>query len=454
MLDFFEVIRRALNGPYYSEHDFDMKVVVPKLRQVVKKYGIRWDGQTPIPNDDKLADDVFQAALELCAETGAYCTDTSRVIRFTKEELLEGLRDAPASPVFGEGRDRKTMVGRKPESSIPPWCYVGAGGATCSSEDVFVRLVEGYGRNPLSDSITCPTLTKINGMDIVTGSPLELLACIRSVELARAALRRAQRPGLPIMNSVATAVTDTAKIAASEFGLRDSDCWVLGFAAEFKVAFPRMNEVAYILSRGGQLLGEAGPILGGYAGGPEGVAVVGVAYLLYAILILRASCHLNVPVDLRGCSSSRPLLWSQSVATQAISRNSHLPLLYYTYCAAGPMTEMNLREIAAGMITGVVSGGNIEFGGVGAAKNTDHLSPVEPRFATEVAHAAVGMSRVEANEIVKKLLVTYEDKLLDPPKGTRFQESHDWDSITPCQEYKDLVGRVKEELASYGLKIN
>ena len=40
MLDFFEIIRRALNGPYYSEQDFDMKVVVPKLRQVVKKYGI------------------------------------------------------------------------------------------------------------------------------------------------------------------------------------------------------------------------------------------------------------------------------------------------------------------------------------------------------------------------------------------------------------------------------
>ena len=139
MISFFEVIRRALNGPYYSERDFDMKVVVPRLRAVVKKYGIRFDPQNPIPHDDKLADDVFQAALELCVETGTYCTDTSRVIRFTKEELLEGLQDAPSAPVFGEGRDRKAMLGRKPESSIPPWCYVGSGGATCSSEDVYVR---------------------------------------------------------------------------------------------------------------------------------------------------------------------------------------------------------------------------------------------------------------------------------------------------------------------------
>jgi methylamine--corrinoid protein Co-methyltransferase len=451
MIDFFEVIRRALNGPYFSEQDFDMKVVVPKLREVVKRYGLRCDPDNPVPNDDQLADDVFQAALDLCVETGVYCTDTSRVIRFSREELLEGLRDAPSAPQFGEGRDRKTMLGRKPDSSLPPWCYVGAGGAICSSEEVYVRLVEGYGRNPLTDSVTCPTLTKINGMEVVAGSPLEMLACIRSVELGRAALRRAQRPGLPIMNSIATAVTDAGKITGSEFGLRDSDCWVVGFAAEFKVAFQRLNEVAYILARGGQILGECGPILGGYAGGPEGVAVVSTAYLLPSILVLRASAHLTFPLHLRGWNSSRQLLWSQSLASQAISRNSHLPQLWYTYCAAGPMTEMNLYEIATGMITGVVSGGNIEFGGVGAARNVDHLSPMEPRFATEVAHAAAGMSRAEANEIVKVLVTRYEERLFDPPKGTPFQESHDWDSIQPCQEYVELYERIKTELAGLGL---
>ena len=79
------------------------------------------------------------------------------------------------------------------------------------------------------------------------------------------------------------------------------------------------------------------------------------------------------------------------------------------------------------------------------------MSPVEPRFASEVAHAAVGMSRAEANGIVKRLLADYEDQLLGPPKGTPFQESHDWDSIRPCQEYVELVGRMKAELTGYGL---
>lgn len=451
MVTFFEIVRRALNGPYRTEKDFDLKVMVPKLREVVEKYEIQYDSEDAIPMDDRMADRVFEAALELCAETGCYCTDTSRVIQFTPEEIMAALKEAPANPKFGEGRDRKAMVGRQPESDVPPWCYVGAGGATCTDQDVYVRLVEGYGRNPLADSITCPNMATINGMRAQVGSPLELLACIRSVELGRIALRRAQRPGLPIMNSISNAVTDTGKIGGSEFGLRDSDCWVVGFAAEFKLSMERLNEVAYILARGGQVMGESGPILGGYAGGPEGVAVVTTAYHMFSILVLRASCHLTFPMDLRGWSTSQKLLWTQSLATQAITRNSHMPHLWYTYTAAGPMTEMNLYEIAAGNIVGVVSGGNIEFGGVGAARNIDYLTPMEPRFATEVAHAAAGMSRVQGNEIANKLLDKYEDRLGQAPKGTRFQECYDWDSIEPKQEYVELYEAVKDELASYGL---
>jgi len=453
MIDFFDVIKRALNGPYYSEQDFTLKIMVPKLKAVIKKYGIRYDPATPIPSNDQLADDVFRAGLELCAEIGCYCKDTSRVIRFTVDEIEEALRDAPSQPFFGEGRDRKAMLARKPESSDPPYCYVGAGGSVVTSEDVFVRLVEGYGRNPLSDSITCPALTKINGMEIVAGSPLELLACIRAVELGRAALRRAQRPGLPIMNSIATGVTATGKIGGSAFGLRDTDCWVVGFTSPLKVQFERMNEVAYLLARGAQLVGEASEPIGGFAGGPEGVAVISVVYHILSILVLRSSVHLTFPIDIRyGCNTSWEIMWPISIAAQAISRNSHHPILNLAYTAAGPMTEMCLYEIAATMTAFVASGGNIEFGGVAKGTSMDRFTPMEPRFATEVAHAAAGLSRDQANEIVKTLIPKYKDLLSNPPKGAKFQECFDWDSIQPCQEYIELHGQIKTELAGYGLK--
>jgi len=453
MVNYFEVIRRALNGPYYSEKDFAMKVVVPKLREVVEKYDIRYDPMNPIPDDDKLADDVFQAGLELTVATGAYCNDTSRVMQFTKQEILEGLRDAPSAPVFGEGADERTMRARRPESADPPYCFLGAGGGIATTEDVYVRLVEGYGRNPLINSVTCPTITLINGMTVQAGSPLELLACIRSVELGRAALRRAQRPGLPIMNSIASSVTAMGKIGGSAFGLRNTDGWVIGFTAPLQVPFARMNEVAYVLARGGQVVGESGPIMGGYAGGPAGTAVINVAYHLLAILVLRSSAHLTFPIDFRyGCNTSREIMWPISISAQAISRNSPLPLLNLTYVAAGPMTEMSLYEIAATQIGRIASGGNIEFGGVAKAIKLDHLTPMEPMFASEVAHAAAGMTRAEANEMVNKLLPKYVDRLTNPPLGKKFQECYDWGSIEPCQEFVELYGRVKEELTGMGLK--
>jgi len=148
MLDFFEINKRAMNGPYCTERDFDMNIFVPKLREVVKKYGIIYQPGTPINEDDDLADRVFQAALDLCVETGVFVTDTSRIIKCTREEFLEALREAPSAPEFGEGADRKTMLGRKPESDAPPWCFVGAGGATVSNEDVSVPSRGGLRAHP------------------------------------------------------------------------------------------------------------------------------------------------------------------------------------------------------------------------------------------------------------------------------------------------------------------
>ena len=36
MIDFFEIIRRALDGPYSAEQDFALKILVPKLTALLK----------------------------------------------------------------------------------------------------------------------------------------------------------------------------------------------------------------------------------------------------------------------------------------------------------------------------------------------------------------------------------------------------------------------------------
>ena len=452
MVSFIEIIDRALKGPFCSEKDFDLKVFFPRLREVIKKYEIKYDPENPIPSDNDLADRVFKAGVEFYADVGTYCADTERIIRFTEEEIEEALVTAPSAPVFGEGKEAKALVARKPESDIPPWCFLGATGAIVSCGDIFLSLIQGYGLIPLANSITTPTIATLNGIPIRAGSPLEILSGIRTVTLAREGLRRAGRPGLPIMNSISVG-SDTAKIAGSQFGLRPSDGWLIGSMAEMKVNFERLNEIAYVASLGGHVVAETSPMLGGYCGGPEGVAVTNAAYHIQSILVFCGACQDSFPFHHKySCNTGRDILWAISVSNQAISRNSHFPLLTITLIAAGPMTEMHFYETAAHVITTIVSGGSIEAGS--AAKNVciDHITPMEPLWASEIAHGVIGMKRTEANEIVKRLLPKYENNLDNPPKGKKYQECYSIKTLEPSREHMELYSNVKKELAGYGLK--
>jgi len=452
MISFIGMIERALKGPFSSEEDFDLNVFVPKLREVIKKYEIKYDPENPIPSDNDLADRIFQAGLEFYANVGTYCTDTQRIIKFTRAEIEEALVTAPSAPVFGEGKDAKALVARRPESDTPPWCFLGATGAIVSCGEIFLSLLEGYGLNPLADSITIPTLTTLNGVQIRADSPLEILSGITTVTLAREGLRRAGRPGLSIMNCVSVG-SDAAKIAGSQFGLRPSDGWLIASVSEMKVNFERLNEIAYVKSLGGHVNAVSSPMLGGFCGGPEGAAVASVAYHIQSILVFRGSCHDSSILHFKySCNTGRDVLWATSMTNQAISRNSHFPLLTCTVIASGPMTEMHFYENAAQVITATVSGGSTEAGS--AAKNVlmDHVTPMEPLFASEVAHAVVGMKRNEANEIVNRLLRKYENDLDDPPKGKKFQECYNIGTLEPSREYTELYRKMKNELSDYGLK--
>ncbi len=457
MVTFLDAVNRAITGKPCSEKDYDLRIFATKLRELIKEYDIKYDPESSVISDDSLADDVFRAAIDLYREVGVYCKDTERIIRFDESEIKEGLKNAPSQASFGEGKDTKIMVPRKPEDKTPPWCFIGAGGAPVTSEEVLLSLVQGYGSIPLADSITTPALTSVDGIRIRTSSPLEIYGAIRNAVLAREALRRVGRPGLPIMNALATAESAPSLIAAlhPQYGLRPSDGYLLAALAELKVDFDRLNKACALLNLGGRIVGEAGPVFGGYCGGPEGTAITSAAYHILGVLVYQATCNLVFPIHLKHrCSTAPGLSWVISTYGQAISRNTHLLSLNLTYTAAGPCTEMVLHEIAARVITAVISGLSIEAVGVAKAIHEDYLTPIEPRFAAEVAHAtaASGIKREDANEIVKHLESLYKDKLTDPPSGTRYQECFDMKTGQPSPRCLETYNKVKRELEELGLE--
>jgi hypothetical protein len=388
------------------------------------------------------------------AEVGVFCVDSERIIEFTPAELEQALQGAPRNIVVGEGKDARIFPVRRPDSDIPPFCSLGAAGCPVDSEPVLLSLMHAYAELPYTDAVPTPALGRVNGRAIVAGSPLEIEGCIRNMHLAKDATRRAGRPGLCIANLVATGVRAAGHIAGHCMGASKGDMMEIGGFAEMKIDFDILSKIAYMETRGCPILGETGPVLGGYCGGPEGTAVTLSAYHLFAILVLRASVHHPFAVHFSTQTSTpRDVLWARALANQAITRNSHVPTLNVGIITAGPATGMGLYETAAYVATTVASGGSIEAVGAAQSTHPDYLSPMEPLFAGEVAHAVAGMNRQEVNRVVLSLLEKYEDRLHTPPLGKKYQECFDMASRQPHKETLGFYFEARRELEAMGAAI-
>jgi methylamine---corrinoid protein Co-methyltransferase len=455
MLSNLEIYRRATTGEICTERDFDLKRFIPTVRRLVKKHGITCDRATPVPADDDLAERVWQAGRELFLEVGVYCVDTERLIRFDELEVDQALAHAPRPVILGTGQHAKAIPVRRPECSTLPFFSLGACGAGVTSDDVFMSLTQAYCELPYTDAIASPALTQVDGMTIVAGSPLEVEGCVRTVVMTREATRRANRSGLGISNTVPTGVKAQGHIAGNAAAADQYDMMEIGGTAEFKIDFDSLSKIAYMQGRGRTILGETGPVLGGYAGGPEGCAITLAAYHFFALLVLRASVQhpFTSHFQTQSCTS-REAIWLRSVALQAITSHSDVPCLESGTYAAGPATEMSLYEAAAMSAPCVVSGGSVESGPTARATHLDHLAPMTNLFAAEVGRAVAGMSRRDVNAIVVKLLDAYEDRLADPPFGARYQDCYDMASRQPKAEALSVYRRARAGLVEMGLQFS
>jgi methylamine--corrinoid protein Co-methyltransferase len=296
-MDILECSNRFNSGRAIAEEEFDLEFVYPKMVEVIKKYEIRYDPQRPVPDDDGLADRVFEAAVEFLSEVGIYCMDIQRVGRFEREEILESVKGDRPKCLFGEGDDAKVWKPRRPDDSdTPPWCNVGTG-IISTTEELMMKRVEGYAAIGRADSMVIPALSKYKGSNISPGQPSEILGSIHDIKLAREAMQRAGRPGLAILNVVPTSGTVQGTIATSypAFGTRLSDGWYVAVYPEFKVTLDMLSKIAFLKEIGANYASECSSILGGHVGGVEGVAVASAAYSVFATLIYDAGnqCKLS-----------------------------------------------------------------------------------------------------------------------------------------------------------------
>jgi len=454
MIGFWDVYKRSEAGPFVKEQEFDRQVGAVAAR-LVAEHEIHFDPQQVIPSDDALADRVFAAGLALFLELGIYCRDTSRLIKFSPEEVRWALQHAPRTVTYGQGPDQRVMRHRSVEDPLPPFCLNTPVGCTVA-EERFVAMVQSYAQEPLSDTFSSAFSQTVGGRPIKSGTPQEVEAAIWNVVKLREAARAAGRPLIGIHNLISNAEKTDATLAAiqEEFGAHPNDGLGVAAIAEMKADYERMKKVVFLDHKGFNRYGLYGPIMGGYAGGPEATAIVHVAHHFLGLLAFGAQWHDGFPLHLmQGCNSTRDLLWLISITGQALTRNTHLLIGVSPFTAAGPCTEMVVHEIAAVVLAATVSGLHLNLAAVARNKLPERSSGMEARIGAETAHRIAGqrITRARANEIVHRILGTYEAEIPKAPNGKRFDECYDLKTVRPTQEYLDVYERCKERLTGFGL---
>jgi methylamine--corrinoid protein Co-methyltransferase len=449
-----DVLDRAASGPFVDEKEFDLKIVAGGVARMLRKYGIRFNPDQLIQRDDDLNDRLFQAAVEFLEETGVYHKNAQRLMKFSRREIEEALRWAPAEIPFGEGPDARVMRTRAVEDPRPPQVSGGPIG-TPLSEDQWLPIMQSYWQEPIIDLVVPGTLSTCYGREVRSGTPWELLASWQEARLGLEAARRAGRPGVARM-CVEMAISDVGHLSAiGRGGFAPTDVQVVAMIGEMKTGDELLNKVAHSIQQNGVLLGFYNPILGGLAGPSEGVALLIVAGFLAMSLIYMPASVESCPTHPFNFNSTDPqILRAVSAAAAAVSRNTHLLIEFMTSPVSGPGTESLLYECTAMATVASVCGAGRVLGvrsAVGVAEN--HCTGLEARFNGEVAHAAAGLSREQADEIAKRAVVEYELVIAAGPVGLPFAELYDPVALRPTPEWLAVYDRAKERVAGWGLPL-
>ncbi len=449
-----EIVNRSENGPFIKESAYDM-TLARKTAELVKKYALKFDPQVLVPRDDEMANRLYQAGVELFIELGVYNQSTERRILFNRQEVETAVAQAPNAVVLGCGKDAVIERHRDVESRVPCRMHSGPTG-TPSSERFHPLILQSCAQEALVDCLGAGSVATYQGRLIISASPSEILASRKEAFLARETIRMAGRPGMHI-EDVAVPLTCAGKMATfdPELGLRPTDGLLVSQMPELKTNYDQLSRVAYMQSVGMHTVDLMTPLVGGLGGGAEGTAIVTVASHILGALCYAVSYHFMGHMNLRWShNTDRMGLWIQSMAGQALAQNTPMVCVNDLYTRSDLGTAEVLWEVAAGALVGAVSGLNQHGVGATCGTKTDHTSGLEARFQAQVAHAALGLTRLQANQFVVECLRHYEHTLANPNPGKSFPELYNTDTLEPGQEWLDIYHEVSNELTQMGLNID
>lgn len=449
------VLDKAENGPIVKETDFDRQYIYNTITELVKKYDVRWDKGVMVPNDDSLADRVFEAGLELARESGVYCLDTKRRMIWSQAELDGVLARAPLQVTIGQGKDTVDIAKRRPDENSRV-AVVGGPYGTQVPEDLFIPIMLSYAQEPLIDFIDNASLVSTYGRPIRAGSPWEAVGCWQEAEMSFEVVRRAGRPGMPI-GCAEDSPSAIGELATTTYGaFRPTDWHHASFISELKTSYAELTKAVHYAHTGTFAHNFYNPIYGGFVGGGPGMAVA-----IVAGMILMRACYGGITLNPGpshahlSCDTFPDMIPSQAVAFQGLNRNTNLLTSAFVRPVGGPGTKDILYESAALALASVPSGIALMEGVQSATgRFTAHVSGLEARFTAQVAHAAEELTRQEADPLVARLVEKYKPNQKAMPVGKPFNEVYDLETVQPLPEWQRIYEEVCAEIETeLGLKL-
>lgn len=428
-----DITKKSRRGPLMGRVEFTSKIY-ERCNELAKSHDITYDPNDMIPQDLSMADDLYEAGMELLTDVGIYNQDTSRIIKLERENVESVIRNMNLT--LAHYKSRKEGGDNAPMTLSSPCCLQ-------VSEEAYIPLHLSHAKEPI-DGIGWGVLMTLFGEPIKVGTPQEIYACAYRRKLAERVLLMAGRLGMGLGGS-SQAISGLARTLYTS-------AWnhlISPLTVNWQILNLQMlHELKGKPSGSGYMT-----ILYGYGGNEEGSAVLGMAG---RIAVAATTYKLRVigsqPVESSGITSSKGTIWLEAALDLAATRKWKCATYNDMYFEAGPCTEMLLYEIATRMVS-LQPVGIDRWCGPQPSRGgrTDYSSGLEARFACDLRDCLPGMRLADGNELARAIYKKYEGKLKNPPNGKRFQDCYNIKTIEPTKEYLDIYRKVKKELADLGV---
>jgi len=440
---FWEILDRTMTGPIMKEEEFEIEFFPNKIAEIVAEHKIEWDPEEPIMSDPSMADEIFQAGVELLVEVGLYCKDTRRIVKFTEQEIKEVIQTRKSEVTLGKDRDAVTLKPRAPGDKQHPYTFFCAGAGT-RNVNLYKLYALTAAQEPTCDGLFPLPLYGIGDVKVASGTPSETLLALTEAQIMNEVAAWVGRPGM-FLGIPMSATTPIAFMTVFATGLYNKyNCTMpVQILQDMRINYDRLNLAYFAQQQGIVPWISSCPIMYAYLTGPEQAAVEIMAHALGTMAFSDGSFTQAMSCTVDGRYVGHDIWWCNSAAALAAERNLKVPWISFGSMGdqGRPLMDEAWYATAANCITACISGmeGMWLVGGA---------TGLEARWGGEITRAAAGIKVSDGIAIIKEIA-----KKCEEPKDIRtpLNELYDLKTLRPTEKFLDHYKKFTRIFKDMGL---